>query len=258
MEVKQLSFSYDKKSDWNVLHHVECSIPAGKIKTIIGPNGCGKSTLLGVLSKNYSPYTGKVIIDGKELSEFKRKEFAKKLSVVHQQNEAPSDLRVEKLISFGRLPYRQFLSKETEEDREAIEWAIARTGLQQVRHQMISELSGGQRQRVWIGIALAQKTPILFLDEPTTYLDIHYQFEILELIKQLNESNGLTIVMVLHDINQAIRYSDHFIAMKDGKIIKEGPPAEIIDAQMLKEIYAIDVMINEDEHIGQYVVPIGI
>lgn len=256
MEVKQLTFSYDKKS--TVLHHIHCKFPKGKITTIIGPNGCGKSTLLGVLSKNYYPYTGQVTIDGKELSAIKLKQFAKKLSVVHQQNEAPHDITVEKLISFGRLPYKHLFSKETDEDQEAVEWAISCTGLQQERHKPIVELSGGQRQRVWIAISLAQKTPYLFLDEPTTYLDIHYQFEILEMIHRLNKEHGLTIVMVLHDINQAIRYSDHLIAMKSGEIIKEGKPADIIQAEMLKEIYDIDVIINKDDLIGQYVVPIGI
>lgn len=256
MEISQLTFSYDKRS--TILHEIDCQIQMGKITTIIGPNGCGKSTLLGILAKNHQPYLGQVIVDGRELGGYKLKEFAKKLAVVHQQNEAPADITVERLIGFGRLPHKTIFSKETVEDREAIEWAISCTNLQTKRHKTLSELSGGEKQRVWIAISLAQRTPILFLDEPTTYLDIHFQFEILELIRHLNREHGLTIVMVLHDINQAIRYSDQIIAMKAGRIVKAGLPMEVISKAMMKQIYDVDVMIKEDEQFGLYVIPTGI
>ena len=256
MEVKQLSFSYDSAK--NILHEIDCTIESGKITTIIGPNGCGKSTLLGILSKNYSPYQGEVIIDGKEICHYSPKEFAQKLAVVHQQNEAPIDLTVDKLSSFGRLPHRTLFGRMKKEDEDAIEWALSCTNLQKKRNQRLNELSGGEKQRVWIAISLAQKTPILFLDEPTTYLDIYYQLEILELVKILNKAYGFTIVMVLHDINQALRYSDYIFAMKDGKVVKAGEPDEVITEKMMKKVYDVEVVIKRDDEVGLYIIPKGI
>ncbi|MBQ3410459.1 MAG: ABC transporter ATP-binding protein, partial [Bacillus sp. (in: Bacteria)] len=239
MEIKNVTFSYDNVT--NRLKSVSSEIEIGKITTIIGPNGCGKSTLLSVISRNHAPSSGEVILEGKAIGEYKPKEFARKLAVVHQQNEAPADITVEKLISFGRMPYKNIFSPQTDEDREAIERALVCTNLQSKRDKPIYALSGGERQRVWIAMTLAQNTPMLFLDEPTTYLDIYYQLEILELVKELNEVHGLTIVMVLHDINQAIRYSDHIIVMKDGEIITKGNPNDVITEEMVKAIYGVDV-----------------
>ncbi|EEM94157.1 Ferrichrome transport ATP-binding protein fhuC [Bacillus thuringiensis IBL 200] len=210
------------------------------------------------MSRNHVPSSGEVILDGKAISEYKPKELARKLAVVHQQNEAPADITVEKLISFGRMPYKNIFSPQTDEDREAIERALVCTNLQSKRDKPIYALSGGERQRVWIAMTLAQNTPMLFLDEPTTYLDIYYQLEILELVKELNEVYGLTIVMVLHDINQAIRYSDHIIVMKDGEIITKGNPNDVITEEMVKAIYGVDVIVKQDEDTGLYMVPMGI
>lgn len=256
MEIKNVTFSYDNVT--NRLKSVSSEIEIGKITTIIGPNGCGKSTLLSVMSRNHAPSSGEVILDGKAISEYKPKEFARKLAVVHQQNEAPADITVEKLISFGRMPYKNIFSPQTDEDREAIERALVCTNLQSKRDKPIYALSGGERQRVWIAMTLAQNTPMLFLDEPTTYLDIYYQLEILELVKELNEVHGLTIVMVLHDINQAIRYSGHIIVMKDGEIITKGNPNDVITEEMVKAIYGVDVIVKQDEDTGLYMVPMGI
>ena len=256
MEIKNVTFSYDNVT--NRLKSVSSEIEIGKITTIIGPNGCGKSTLLSVMSRNHVPSSGEVILDGKAISEYKPKEFARKLAVVHQQNEAPADITVEKLISFGRMPYKNIFSPQTDEDREAIERALVCTNLQSKRDKPIYALSGGERQRVWIAMTLAQNTPMLFLDEPTTYLDIYYQLEILELVKELNEVHGLTIVMVLHDINQAIRYSGHIIVMKDGEIITKGNPNDVITEEMVKAIYGVDVIVKQDEDTGLYMVPMGI
>ncbi|HDR7365233.1 ABC transporter ATP-binding protein [Bacillus toyonensis] len=256
MEIKNVTFSYDNVT--NRLKSVSSEIEIGKITTIIGPNGCGKSTLLSVMSRNHAPSSGEVILDGKAISEYKPKEFARKLAVVHQQNEAPADIIVEKLISFGRMPYKNIFSPQTDEDREAIERALVCTNLQSKRDKPIYALSGGERQRVWIAMTLAQNTPMLFLDEPTTYLDIYYQIEILELVKELNEVYGLTIVMVLHDINQAIRYSDHIIVMKDGEIVTKGNPNDVITEEMVKAIYGVDVVVKQDEDTGLYMVPMGI
>ncbi|AHA07784.1 ABC transporter ATP-binding protein [Bacillus toyonensis] len=256
MEIKNVTFSYDNVT--NRLKSVSSEIEIGKITTIIGPNGCGKSTLLSVMSRNHAPSSGEVILDGKAISEYKPKEFARKLAVVHQQNEAPADITVENLISFGRMPYKNIFSPQTDEDREAIERALVCTNLQSKRDKPIYALSGGERQRVWIAMTLAQNTPMLFLDEPTTYLDIYYQIEILELVKELNEVYGLTIVMVLHDINQAIRYSDHIIVMKDGEIVTKGNPNDVITEEMVKAIYGVDVVVKQDEDTGLYMVPMGI
>lgn len=256
MDIKDITFSYDNKI--NRLHNIHGEIEKGKITTIIGPNGCGKSTLLGVMSHNYLPQQGQVILDGKSISSYKPKELAKKLAVVHQQNEAPSDMTVERLVGYGRLPHKNMFSNTTTEDEKAIEWALTCTDLHDKKAKTIDALSGGEKQRVWIAMSLAQSTPFLFLDEPTTYLDIYYQYEILELIKRLNKEHGLSIVMVLHDINQAIRYSDTIIAMKEGKIVVKGNPRNIITKKTIQDIYGIDVIVKEDDEAGQYIIPVGI
>ncbi|CAM4345032.1 iron complex transport system ATP-binding protein [Paenibacillus endophyticus] len=256
MEIKEITFSYDRKTDQ--LNRISSNIALGKVTTIIGPNGCGKSTLLGVMSQNYKPQAGEIVLDGKALSLTKPKDLAKRLAVVHQQNEAPSDLTVEKLTSFGRLPHRSLFGQTEEEDEKAVEWALACTNLQDKRSLKLDQLSGGERQRVWIAMALAQKTNILFLDEPTTFLDIYYQIEILQLVRTLNETYGLTIVMVLHDINQAIRYSDTIIVMKAGEIVKEGTPESVITEEIVKATYGVDVILKQDESTGLYMIPVSI
>ncbi|NOU94524.1 ATP-binding cassette domain-containing protein [Paenibacillus sp. LMG 31456] len=256
MEIKDVTFSYDKKTDH--LKSVRSLIEIGKITTIIGPNGCGKSTLLGVMSHNNTPRSGQVILDGKSINTYKPKELAKRLAVVHQHNDAPSDLTVEKLVSFGRMPHKNLFTPNADEDEGAIEQALTATNLLAKRKLTIDQLSGGERQRVWIAMALAQTTPFLFLDEPTTYLDIYYQYELLDLIKSLNAEHGLTIVMVLHDINQAIRYSDSIMVMKSGQIVLSGSPQDVITEATIKAIYGVDVIIKQDQAAGLYMVPIGI
>jgi iron complex transport system ATP-binding protein len=256
MDIKEVTFSYDKKNDH--LKSVSGSIEIGKITTIIGTNGCGKSTLLGIMSNNHKPRSGNVILDGKFINTYKPKELARKLAVVHQHNDAPSDMTVEKLVGFGRLPHKSMFSPHSEEDTQAVEQALSHTNLQSKRSLTIDQLSGGERQRVWIAMSLAQSTPFLFLDEPTTYLDIYYQFELLNLIKSLNAEYGLTIVMVLHDINQAIRYSDSIIVMQGGEIVMKGPPSEVITEAMIKQIYGVDVIVRQDQDAGLYLVPLGI
>jgi iron complex transport system ATP-binding protein len=256
MEINDITFSHDNKTSH--LKSVNSEIETGRITTIIGPNGSGKSTLLGVMSQNYKPRSGQVILDGKAIMAYKPKELARKLAVVHQHNDAPSDMTVEKLTGFGRLPHRSLFAQGGSEDDQAIEWALTCTNLHKKRSKTIDQLSGGERQRVWIAMALAQRTPILFLDEPTTYLDIYYQFETLDLIKSLNAEYGLTIVMVLHDINQAIRYSDSIIVMKDGEIAMKGAPSEVITEKTIKTIYGVDVIVKHEPQTGLYMVPVGI
>lgn len=256
MQINNVTFSYDKKI--NRLKSVNSEIEMGKITTIIGPNGCGKSTLLSMMSRNNNPLEGTVLVDGKNILKYKPKEFARKVAIVHQKNEAPSDLTVEKLTSYGRLPYKNWFKRDETEDNDAIEWALTCTNLLDKRDKLIGSLSGGEQQRVWIAMALAQKTPILLLDEPTTYLDLYYQMEILELVKYLNEAYGLTIVMILHDINQAIRYSDNIIAMKEGEVVLQGNTKDVISKEIIKEIYGIEVFEHSSEKTGLFMVPLGI
>lgn len=256
MEIKEVVVSHD--GTIRHLQGVSTIIPKGKVTTIIGPNGCGKSTLLGVMSRNNQPLSGQARLENRDLVEYKPKEFAKKFAIVYQQNDIPNDLTVEKLVMYGRMPYGSLFKKKTAEDDAALEWALACTNLLGKRENDLSALSGGERQRVWIAMALAQKSEMLCLDEPTTYLDIYYQLELLELVKELNEQHGLTIVMVLHDINQAIRYSDHIILMKAGNIMAEGAPRDVITQTMVKEVYGVDSFFFEDEKLGYYMMPFGI
>ena len=256
MEIHQVVVSYDGTKKH--LNGVSTAIPKGKITTILGPNGCGKTTLLSVMARNNRPIEGFVKLENRELINYKAKEFAKKLAIVYQQNEIPQDLTVEKLVRFGRMPYSSLFKKESIDDEEAITWALTCTNLLDKRNHDLTALSGGERQRVWIAMALAQKSEILCLDEPTTYLDLYYQIEFLELVKQLNVEYGITIVMVLHDINQAIRYSDHLIIMKDGDIFAEGTPEDVITTTLMKEVYDVNVVFRHDEEIGYYLMPVSI
>lgn len=238
MEIKNLSFAYNKDL---ILDDISFKIPKGKITTIIGSNGSGKSTLFNIMTKNLKPKKGKIILDGKNINNIKLKEFAKKVAIIHQQNTAPPDLKVKELVKYGRLPYQKFCKKLKQKDYEIIENAMKMTDTYSLKDCYINDLSGGQRQRVFISLALAQNTDLLFLDEPTTYLDIKYQIEILELIQKLNKENNLTVVMVLHDINQAIKYSDEIIALKKGKIFAKGKTEEVIKKESIKEVFNINI-----------------
>lgn len=253
MEIKNIEFSYGKNK---VLDDISFKIPDGKVTTIIGANGCGKSTLFNVMTKNLKPQKGSVILDGKDINTISLKAFAKQAAIVHQYNTAPNDITVETLVGYGRLAHRKFAHQNKEEDEKYIERALKAASLEDLRKCNISELSGGQRQRAWIAMALAQNTKLLFLDEPTTYLDIRYQLEILELVKKLNREFGITIVMVLHEINQAIRFSDSIIGLKDGNVLAHGNPEEIITSELLEQLYGVKLGVTEiDGH--KYVLTVG-
>lgn len=238
MEVRDLHFAYGKNK---VLKGVSLKIEEGKITTIMGANGCGKSTLFFLMTKNLYPKKGNIYIKGKNIQNLSLKDFAKKVAIVQQYNTASDDITVESLVAFGRTPHKKMMQGDSAEDERMIEWALEVTNLTEYRDREVSRLSGGQRQRVWIAMALCQGTKILFLDEPTTYLDIRYQIDILKLVKKLNTEYGITIIMVLHDINQAIAYSDHIIGMKDGVIEVEGDPKEVIDSDSIKTLYGVDI-----------------
>lgn len=256
MDIKQVMFSYDNKV--MRLKDVNAHIEKGKITTILGPNGSGKSTLMSVLTNNNRPQSGHITLSGKPIHAYKPKELAQTMAVVHQYNIAPQDMTVEKLVHYGRLPYKTMFSNDSEDSEAIVEWALKVTGLYDRRHMLLDTLSGGQQQRAWIAMSLAQQTPYLLLDEPTSNLDIFYQYDILKLVKKLRDEEGLTIAMVLHDINQAIQFSDSIIAMKAGEIVASGPPEEIVTEELMQEVYGVDVVIKQDEDVGMYIVPIGV
>ena len=233
MEVKNLSFSYGNNQ---ILSDISLTIPRGKITTIMGANGCGKSTLFSLMTKNLTP--------GKSIKKYSLSEFARKVSIVHQHNSAAEDITIERLVSYGRTPYQKMLGGKSEEDERLIEQALQVTGLLDLRDREIGRLSGGQRQRVWIAMALAQNTELLFLDEPTTYLDIRYQLEILELVKKLNKEFDITIVMVLHDINQTIYFSDKIIGLQGGHVAIEGAPDQVITEESIQKLYGVHLMVT--------------
>ena len=232
MKVKNLSFSYNQKS---FIKDLNIEFKENQITTIIGSNGSGKSTLLMLLSRIYKPQEGNIEIDEQNIWDYKIKEFAQKVAVVHQKNQINGDQDVKTIVGYGRLPYLHYSQKLSQEDYEIIDWALEVTNLKEYKNRTLKSLSGGQQQRVWIAMALAQKTPYLLLDEPTTYLDIRYQLELLRLLKEINQKYKITIIMVLHDINQAIQYSDNIIAIKKGRIIVEGKSNEVITSDLLEK-----------------------
>ncbi|SDZ09859.1 ABC transporter ATP-binding protein [Thermoactinomyces sp. DSM 45892] len=222
----------------------------GKITTIIGPNGCGKSTLLKTMGRILKPKIGKVYLQEQDINTLPTQEIAKRLTLLPQNPVAPGELAVEELISYGRYPHRKNISKLTTEDKEKIEWALGITHTLPYRNRPLGSLSGGQRQKVWLAMALAQDTTVLLLDEPTTYLDLAHQLDVLQIIENLNQNHQCTIVMVLHDINHAARFSHEMVGMRDGRIMATGSPHELVTVDILKQIFHIDARIMIDPFNG--------
>ena len=238
--IEHLTVGYEKTT---IFQDLNISIPKGKITTIIGPNGCGKSTLLKTIGRILKKEHGDIYLQEQNMQSMSTKEIAKRLAILSQSPSAPSQLKVEELISYGRYPHRKNVNRLSKKDQEMIEWAMEVTNTTEFRHRELAQLSGGQRQRVWLAMALAQETDILLLDEPTTYLDMAHQLEVLHIVRNLNEKHGCTIVMVLHDINHAARFSHELIAMRSGEVIECGPPLEIITPSVLKAVFQIDAKI---------------
>lgn len=244
--------------DFRVADGLNVAIPDGKFTAIIGPNGCGKSTLLRTLSRLMKPLGGQVRLDGEAIQRFATKEVARRIGLLAQNASAPGDITVAELVARGRYPHQPLFTRWRDEDERAVQKAMAATGVTALADQSVDTLSGGQRQRAWIAMVLAQETSILLLDEPTTWLDISHQIDLLELLCALNREQGYTLAAVLHDLNQACRYANHLIALRDGKIIAEGAPSEIVDAALIEAIYGLRCMIIEDPVAGTpLVVPLG-
>lgn len=247
IRMEELSSGYEKNT---IFANLNTSIQAGKITTIIGPNGCGKSTLLKTIGRILQQKSGKVYLQEQDMQLLSTKEIAKKIAILSQNPIAPSGLKVEELISYGRYPHRKNVGRLAAKDQEVIQWAMDITHTTDFRARDIEQLSGGQRQKVWLAMALAQETSILLLDEPTTYLDMAHQLEVLQIVQALNEEHQCTIVMVLHDINHAARFSHELIAMKDGTIVNQGSPSSILTNEVMRAVFQIDSKIMQDPETG--------
>lgn len=250
---RDVQVRYGKKE---ILHGLTLEIPRGKVVTLIGQNGCGKSTLLKTVSKAVTPKAGEVVYRDRKLSAYPPKQLAQKIAYLAQVHESPPDIDVRTLVSYGRFPYSRFGRGMTAVDGEIIDRALALTGLTHLGDRILATLSGGERQRAWIAMTIAQEPEILILDEPTTYLDVSYQVEVLELVRRLNRELGITIVMVLHDINLAARYSDALAAIRNGILFAAGTPAEMVTEQNLRDIFEIEAAIYKDPiHGCPYFIP---
>lgn len=244
LSAENISFGYEK--DKLILKDVSFVLSPNEITSLLGANGCGKSTLFRLLTGTVKPQNGRILFDGKNIESIKKKHFSQHIAVVHQYNTAPADLTVRKLVEMGRTPYKNIFSYgKSSEDETAVENALQITDTYKYADNMISTLSGGQRQRVWLAMALAQDPDILLLDEITTYLDIHYQYGILNLIKSLNKDKKLTVLMVLHDINQAIAFSDNAIVMENGKILSCGKTEKVITKSVVDSAFAVDIKMTD-------------
>ena len=244
IQINQLHVAYGQRS---VIVDFSATIREGEILTLIGPNGSGKSTLLKAVSGIIPYQKGAVFYDGRELRDWKKKEISQKIAMLPQIHYAPGDFTVRELVSYGRMPHQSLFKKDSKEDREIVDWAMERTHTRIFADRYIQQLSGGELQRVWLACSLSQKPRILFLDEPTTYLDICHQIEMMELISCLRKEEGIGIVLVLHDIGQAMDISDRVMVLKQGKKYSEGKPEEVIHGKMLSEVYSVTCDLVEVE-----------
>ncbi|MCM3750295.1 ABC transporter ATP-binding protein [Paenibacillus pasadenensis] len=243
----QLDIAYEKRQ---IVKGLNLSIPQGKITALVGSNGSGKSTILKTMARLMSPQNGQVLLDGKSIHKLSTKDVAKELAILPQNPTAPDGLTVQELVSYGRFPHQKGFSSMRKEDREIIAWALEATGMTEFADRPVDQLSGGQRQRGWIAMALAQETDILFLDEPTTFLDMAHQLDVLQLLHQLNVKEKRTIVMVVHDLNHASRFAQHMIAIKSGTVLAEGSPVEVMTPKVMRDVFGIEADIVTDPRNG--------
>ncbi|KZF04919.1 iron-dicitrate transporter ATP-binding subunit [Rhodococcus sp. EPR-279] len=243
LHTDDITVGYDKSV---VSENLTVEIPDGKFTVIVGPNACGKSTLLRALSRLLKPSRGTVLLDGKAISSYPAKEVARRLGLLPQTSIAPDGISVADLVARGRYPHQKLIRQWSTADEAAVIEAMNSTGVTSLSARPVDELSGGQQQRVWVAMVLAQQTPLLLLDEPTTFLDIAHQIELLDLLATLNRENGRTLVAVLHDLNHACRYADHIIAMKDGAVVTEGAPADVVTAELVEAVFGLPCRIIDD------------
>ncbi|GEK79294.1 ABC transporter ATP-binding protein [Agrococcus baldri] len=246
LRAEDVTLAYERRV---VAERLSVGIPDGSFTVIVGPNACGKSTLLRALARLLRPQAGKVLLDGRSIAAYPTKEAARRVGLLPQSSLAPEGISVADLVARGRYPHQTLLRQWSERDRAAVELAMARTDVTSLAEVPVDELSGGQRQRAWVAMALAQETPILLLDEPTTYLDVAHQIELLDLFAELHDAGG-TLVAVLHDLNHAARYATHLIAMRDGRVVAEGPPREIVTAELVERVFGIGCVVIDDPLTG--------
>ena len=247
LRASDLSLGY---GDAPIVAGLDAEITEGAITAIVGPNACGKSTLLRGLARLLRPVGGQVILDGADITSLRTKEVARKLGLLPQSSIAPEGITVADLVARGRFPHQRVLRQFSRADEQAVADAMAATGVTAISGRAVDELSGGQRQRVWVAMVLAQQTPLVLLDEPTTFLDIAHQIELLDLFADLNATQGRTIVAVLHDLNHACRFADQIIAMKSGRIVAQGDPAQVITADLVEDVYGMRCQIIDDPETG--------
>ncbi|MFJ5955971.1 ABC transporter ATP-binding protein [Paenarthrobacter sp. NPDC092416] len=255
LHTEALTIGYEQRI---ISENLNVRIPEGQFTVIVGPNACGKSTLLRALARLIKPRSGHVLLDGKSVTSLPAKELARRLGLLPQSSIAPDGITVADLVARGRYPHQKLLRQWSEADEAAVVEAMEATGVESLSGRLVDELSGGQRQRVWVAMVLAQQTPLLLLDEPTTFLDIAHQIELLELCRELNLDKGHTLVAVLHDLNHASRYADHIIAMKDGVVVAEGAPVSVITESLVEEVFGMACRIIDDPVTHTpLVVPLG-
>ncbi|MET0662614.1 MAG: ABC transporter ATP-binding protein, partial [Ilumatobacteraceae bacterium] len=240
LRAEGVRLSYD---DRTIIDGLSLSVPDGKITVIVGPNACGKSTLLRALARLLRPSSGHVILDGEQIHRLPTKEVARRLGLLPQTPIAPEGILVVDLVARGRTPHQKLVQQWSEADERAVRTALEATSTMELADRPVDELSGGQCQRVWIALTLAQETDLLLLDEPTTFLDIAHQIDVLDLVEELNREQGRTVVLVLHDLNLACRYADHIVAMRDGEIVAEGAPVDVITADSVHHVFGLDCVV---------------
>jgi len=247
LSAENVTLAYDQRV---IAEQLSVEIPDSSFTVIVGPNACGKSTLLRALSRMLKPNRGRVLLDGQVIQSMPAKKAARTLGLLPQSSIAPDGITVADLVGRGRYPHQGILRQWSAEDERVVQESMTQTGVAGLADRYVDELSGGQRQRVWIAMALAQQTPLLLLDEPTTYLDIQHQIDVLDLCAQLHEEQGRTLVAVLHDLNHAARYATHLIALRDGQVIAEGAPGDIVTAELVEEVFGLRCQVIDDPETG--------